>query len=1152
MKIKDVLQRDPSIHPLVNQGQARITGDGSEKAEGELRGELSTFVCEGQYADGIQRILAAYLDNLPRTNQKAAWVSGFFGSGKSHLLKMLCHLWVDTKFPDGATARSLVPAMPDELRSQLRELDTAGRRAGGLLAAAGALPGGSTDQVRLTVLGVLLRGAGLPELYPSAQFCLWLHEQGWFDGVKSAVEAAGKTWAAELNNLYVSGPIARALMARDPHFAASEGDARSTLRTQFPQRSTDLTTEEMLTAVRRVLKLRGRDGKLPCTLLVLDEVQQYIGDSNDRSTIFTEVTEALSKQLDSTVLLVASGQSALTATRWFQKLNDRYTIRVQLSDQDVEAVVRKVLLQKKASAVAPVKEVLEKHAGEVSRHLHGTRIGEVARDREDRTSDYPLLPVRRRFWEHCFRAVDAAGTHSQLRSQLRIIHDAVARISDCDVQVTVPGDDLFEALALEMVNTGVLLRELFERIKGLAKDGSEDGKLGHRICGLVFLISKLPREAGADIGVRGSKEHIADLLVSDLSADNGKLRSRVSEILERLSADGVLMKVGDEYRLQTKEGAEWDGEFRKRQAALANDDADLQIRRDQLLYAEVDRIVRSVKLLHGAAKVSRQLVLYRDQVPPPPAADCVQLWVRDAWSCAEKDVVEAARVAGTDSPTLFAVIPRKEVEDLRRSIIDAEAAQQTIDFKGTPGGPEGAEAKKSMESRREVAARQRDELVTQIVGITRVYQGGGAEMLQLLLADKIREAATASLVRLFPRFKDADSGAWPAVIKRAREGADQPLSPVGHTAPTEQHPVCQQVLSSIGAGRTGGDVRKILGATPFGFPQDAIDAAIIALHRSQHVSATWNGSAVAAGQLDQSKIGKAELRVERITLNVQDRIALRKLFQAAEVVCKPGEELARAPVFLDEVIALGRATGGPAPLPPPPSTLDLESIRSQSGNEQLAALRDKASSYEKLIVDWRRTRNLVLARRPVWDTVDRLARHAAGLEEAGPLLAQVEAVRADRLLLEPTDPVSPLRGDLTQVLRKAVVGAHVEHLAAYEAAKLSLEANPLWQRLDAEHRASILVGVGLVTPAAPDASTDALLLNELDGKPLASRRGEADAVTGRVQRALEQAARLLEPKVRPFAIERATLATPEDVREWLDRQQKALLTAIEDGPVLVS
>ena len=55
-----------------------------------------------------------------------------------------------------------------------------------------------------------------------------------------------------------------------------------------------------------------------------------------------------------------------------------------------------------------------------------------------------------------------------------------------------------------------------------------------------------------------------------------------------------------------------------------------------------------------------------------------------------------------------------------------------------------------------------------------------------------------------------------------------------------------------------------------------------------------------------------------------------------------------------------------------------------------------------------------------------------------------------------------------------------------------------------------------------------------------------------VERALEQAARLLEPKVRPISIERATLTTPDDVQHWADRQQKALLDAIKVGPVLVS
>ena len=51
MKIKDTLQRDPAVHPLVNQGQARISDSRNERAQAELRGELETFVCEGQYAD---------------------------------------------------------------------------------------------------------------------------------------------------------------------------------------------------------------------------------------------------------------------------------------------------------------------------------------------------------------------------------------------------------------------------------------------------------------------------------------------------------------------------------------------------------------------------------------------------------------------------------------------------------------------------------------------------------------------------------------------------------------------------------------------------------------------------------------------------------------------------------------------------------------------------------------------------------------------------------------------------------------------------------------------------------------------------------------------------------------------------------------------
>jgi hypothetical protein len=1153
MKIKDVLQRDPATHPLVNQGQARIADKTNEKVVEELRGELSTFVCEGQYADGIQRIISSYLTNLNQTSQKGAWVSGFFGSGKSHLLKMLCHLWQDTPFPDGSTARSLVPSIPEDLRNLLRELDTAGKRGSGLLAAAGSLPSGTTDNVRLTVLSVLLRGVGLPDQYAQAQFCLWLHDQDYFNSVKASIEKAGKDWTAELNNLYVSGLIARAVTACDPKFAANETEARKTIRETFPPRNTDITTAEFLTTFKRALKLKGRDGRLPCTVLVLDEVQQYIGDSNDRSMLVTEVAEAVSKQLDSNVIVVGAGQSALTDVRLLHKLMDRFTIRVSLSDTDVETVTRKVLLQKKPAAMGDVRKLLDSHSGEVSRELQGTRIGECVEDREFIVDDYPLLPVRRRFWEQCFRQIDAAGTQSQLRSQLRIIHDAVAKLSDKSLGAVVPGDELYEALAPEMVNTGVLLREINERIINLSKDGTPEGRLARRVCGTVFLIGKLPRDPGADIGVRATKEHISDLLVDDLAADNGKLRNSVESTLAKLVSQGVLMQVGDEYRLQTKEGSEWDREFRNHQTKLANDDADISIRRDGLLYAEADRIIRGVKIVQGAAKEPRPLVISRDQLPPQVTGENIPVWIRDQWSSARKEIEDAARTAGSDGPIIYVFIPRQSADDLRKLVVETESAQRTIDIKGNPTTPEGLEARQSMVSRRDVAMQQRADLVKQIVANAQVFQGGGNEMLQLTLEERIREAANASLVRLFPRFKEADAtgSAWEASIKRARDGADHPFQPVGYTNSIEHHPVCQQVLTTIGAGKTGSDVRKALRGSPYGWPQDAVDAALIALHRSQHLTAILNGVPVPLGQLDQNKISKSEFRVEKATLTVSERLAIRKLFGLL-ITVKTGEEGAKAPDFLNELLALATQAGGEPPLPGRPATADIDDIRKLVGTEQLIAIKDKAADFEKRIDEWRKAKALIEQRRPAWQVVERLAKHANPITAAAEQIAQVTAIKGERILLKPTDPVAPVRTTLAGLLRQAVNDANTAHEKAYSSGMAKLVGSETWSKLPEPEQARILSDVGLALPAKVDVTSDDALLSNLDSRPLAAQQAEADAVSGRVGRALELAAKHLEPKVRMVNLERATLRSEQDVQGWIERQEKLLLEEIKKGPVLVS
>ena len=243
MKNREVYERDPNGISLLNNGVAAMTDAATEDERRTLRFELEHFVCEGQYRSGLVRILESYLGLQGQPEQAAAWISGFFGSGKSHLAKMLRFLWVDYAFPeDGATARG-VARLPSEIAELFRELSTLGRRGSGLHAAAGTLGAGAGSSVRLALLGIVFKSAGLPESFPQARFSLWLRKNGIHDQVRAEVEAAGRSLRSELSDLYVSPVIAKALLAADPGFAACEREARAALRAQFPKPS-DITTDE--------------------------------------------------------------------------------------------------------------------------------------------------------------------------------------------------------------------------------------------------------------------------------------------------------------------------------------------------------------------------------------------------------------------------------------------------------------------------------------------------------------------------------------------------------------------------------------------------------------------------------------------------------------------------------------------------------------------------------------------------------------------------------------------------------------------------------------------------------------------------------------------------------------------------------------------
>ena len=1145
MKNRDIYQRDPDRIKLLNNGVAAMTDAVTREERRTLRFELEHFVCEGQYRAGLVRILDSYVASQGQPEQAAAWISGFFGSGKSHMAKMLRFLWTDYAFPeDGASARGLA-RLPNDVLDLFKEISTLGKRGNGLHAAAGTLGAGAGDSVRLALLGIVFKSAGLPAGFPQTRFCIWLKKNGIYDQIRAAVEGQGRNFWSELNDLYVSPRLAKALLTVDPDFAASKKDARATLRDQFPKPK-DITTDEFVDAMEDAL---AGHGKLACTVVILDEVQQYIGDNTERCYAVQEIVESCSKRFGDRLLFVGTGQTALYGTPALQRLQGRFTVNVELSDQDVETVTRRVVLAKRADKLGDLNSMLEAHSGEIDRHLTSTRIAPRGEDHSILVDDYPLLPVRRRFWEHTLRAVDKAGTAGQLRTQLRIVYEAIRHTADAPLGTVAPADFLFEQISQDLLQTGVLLREIHETIVKQRGGGAGDGELKSRLCALVFLIRKLPREPGADVGVRATAGTLADLLVEDLARDGARQRGKLPALLDELVNTGTLMKLDNEYSLQTQESSNWQAEFRNRRGRIANDPASMSSKRAQILGTAVQEAIGSLRLLHGDAKDPRKLLLHFGIDPPPDSGADIPIWIRDGWGAREASVIAEARAAGPDSPVIHLFTPKSDADGLARLIADQSAANETLNYKGVPSSAEGAEARQGMETRRNEAGNNLRALVAKIIGAAKVIQGGGAERHEADLRDKVQAAGDASLARLFPEFGEADDNRWFAVIKRARGGAEHPLEALGFRGKTEEHPVCSAVLTFVGSGKKGKDVRSHSSAPPFGWPRDAIDAALISLFQAGHLRATLNGVALARGELDQAKAPRADFRAESVTINTPQRLQLRKLFQTAGINCKPNEEAAAAVQFLSKLEELARTAGGDTPLPRSPDTRHLPTLQSLAGNEQLIEILGQEDRLAANFNDWSKASRLARERQPAFKRLEDLARHAEDMDAAKDVKPQIKALVADRRLLDETDPVPPLAAKLTDALRTALAQAQKRYDDTYDAELKRLEASESWRQIKPENRKEILRRSGIAKASKGATGSEQEVLASLERIPLEGWRTCTAALPQQFADAQAEADRLIEPKIRHVKLGSATLRTPEDVKSWIEKTEQELLKQVSKGPI---
>jgi hypothetical protein len=367
--------------------------------------------------------------------------------------------------------------------------------------------------------------------------------------------------------------------------------------------------------------------------------------------------------------------------------------------------------------------------------------------------------------------------------------------------------------------------------------------------------------------------------------------------------------------------------------------------------------------------------------------------------------------------------------------------------------------------------------------------------------------------------------------------------------------VARQVINAIGGGKEGSAIRAELRVSPYGWPQDAMDAVLLALHRDGTLSAKDSqNNPIAVGQLDQQSLGKARFYLQEVRLTTKEKLAVRGVYGIADVNAQSGQEEAKAVEFLDAIENKVLQSGGEAPLPPPMSSTLLKELRQKSGPEQLKAILEAKEQLQELWDQACSLGALKEKRQPGWERLQALLHQAKGLPVHQELEPQVEAIRSQRSLLDPTtDFVTPLLQQLEQALTAELEQAQQQVSQVVAAELQQLQASAEWQGLPEAERSRISQALqlpALVPPAAPVERSQ--LLEALQQRSITGRKEQAESIPTRFAKARTAAAKALEPSTQALKLSSGVLKDPAALDAWWAAERQKLLAALQNGPIQIN
>ena len=513
--------------------------------------EVEEYVLTNEAAKGLELLLEAYTNY---TNANGVWISGFFGSGKSHLLKMLAHLLGDVEgqhfdraqviesFRSKATDAFLPPLLDKAARipakSLLFNIDQK----------ATLITKDQADALLKVFVKVFDESRGY---YGNqghvARFERDLANRGQYEAFQSAFERiAGIPWTHGREQSALEGANI------DAAFAEVDGTATSGIIKQY-QASYAVSIEDFADEVKAWLDKQADNFRLN---FYVDEVGQFIGSNTHLMLNLQTIAESLNTKCGGRAWVMVTSQEDMDKVvgdrtkqqgNDFSKIQARFKTRVKLTSADVEEVIRKRLLEKNESGESALESIYANQSANFKTlfdFVDGAKTYRNYTDVKHFVGTYPFVSYQFPLFQAAIEGISDhnvfEGRNSSVgeRSMLGVVQQVAKDIGNVEVGTLATFDHMFAGIRASLKSAAQRSIDVAER--------NLDNKLAIRLLKALFLVKYVE-------SFQATPRNLTVLVYDRFGLDLPALAADVKDALTLLETQTYIQRNGNTYEYLTNE-----------------------------------------------------------------------------------------------------------------------------------------------------------------------------------------------------------------------------------------------------------------------------------------------------------------------------------------------------------------------------------------------------------------------------------------------------------------------------------------------------------------------------------------------------------------------------------------------------------------------